>query len=147
MIENITAPKNMDFTSHIVNYTMGLIFASIHTTTENGTIAFYRILQHPELIEELLEEQKEVLEKNGINPNGAAKDVFTFEIVKGLPKLDSIVRESLRLRNEFYELPHSNVGNNKIVLSNGTVIQPGNNKNLPLVYIYDKCNDVITLWD
>ena len=107
---------------------MALIFASIHTTSENGTIVLYRILQQPELIEELLEEQKEILENNGINPNGAARDVFTFEIVKGLPKLDSIVRESMRLRNEFYELPHSNVGKDKIVLSNGTVIPPGNNQ-------------------
>ncbi|KAG2219260.1 hypothetical protein INT45_000036, partial [Circinella minor] len=125
LIENVKIPKNMSITSHIVNYIMALIFASIHTTSENGTIVLYRILQRPELIEELLEEQKEVLKNNGINPNGTARDVFTFEIVKSLPKLDSIVRESLRLRNEFYELPHSNIGKKKVVLSNGTVIPPG----------------------
>ncbi|KAI9268107.1 cytochrome P450, partial [Phascolomyces articulosus] len=125
LIENVEVPRHTNLISHIVNYTIGLIFASIHTTSENGTIVLYRILQHPKLMEELLEEQNEVLKQHGIHPSGAAKDVFTFEIVKGLPKLDSIVRESMRLRNEFYELPHSNVGNNKVVLSNGTIIQPG----------------------
>ncbi|KAI9495644.1 cytochrome P450 [Zychaea mexicana] len=125
LIENVNIPRGSDLITTIVNYTIALIFASIHTTSENGTIVLYRILQNPELMDELLEEQKEVLQRNGIDPEGAAKDVFTFEIVKDLPKLDSIVRESMRLRNEFYELPHSNVGNKKVVLSNGTVIRPG----------------------
>ena len=104
---------------------MGLIFASIHTTSENGTIVLYRILQNPKLIQDLLEEQTEVLERHGVDPNREAKDVFSFEIIKDMPKLDSIVRESLRLRNEFYELPHSNITSEKVILSNGTVIPSG----------------------
>ena len=103
---------------------MGLIFASIHTTSENGTIALYRVLQNPKLMDDLLEEQAKVLEHHGVDPNGAAQDVFTFDIIKEMPKLDSIIRESLRLRNEFYEHTHTNITSGKIVLSNGTVIPP-----------------------
>ncbi|KAI8144566.1 cytochrome P450 [Fennellomyces sp. T-0311] len=124
LIEHAQVPRGQTLHQHIVNYTMGLIFASIHTTSENGTIVLYRILQNPELMQELLEEQKEVLQQYGVDPNGEAKDVFTFDIIKDMPKLDSIIRESLRLRNEFYELTHTNVTSKKIVLSNGTVIPP-----------------------
>lgn len=103
-----------------------LIFASVHTTSENGTIVISRLLQHPEVIGELLEEQDRVLREAGLDPNqGTSVALFTFEIIKNMPKLDSVCRESLRLRSQFYELAHTNIRNHNVVLSNGTVVPPG----------------------
>ena len=76
-------------------------------------------------MDELYKEQQEVLINAGLDPNGKSSEVFTFDIIKNMIKLDSVCRESMRLRNEFYELTHTNVGKNKVVLSNGTIIPPG----------------------
>ncbi|KAI9246698.1 cytochrome P450, partial [Phascolomyces articulosus] len=84
----------------------------------------YRLLQHPEVTEELLKEQQQVLQESGLDPNGKSVDVFTCDVLKKMLKLDSVVRESLRLRNQFYELPHTNIRNHNVVLSNGTIIPP-----------------------
>ncbi|KAI9268108.1 cytochrome P450 [Phascolomyces articulosus] len=124
LIENFKAPAGRDFATHITNEIIVLIFASIHTTSENGTIVLYRILNTPGLVEELFKEQQEVLTKAGLDPNGKSSEVFTFDIIKNMVKLDSVCRESMRLRNEFLELAHTNVGKNRVVLSNGTIIQP-----------------------
>ncbi|KAI7850426.1 cytochrome P450 [Circinella umbellata] len=125
LIENSKIPAGRDIATHITNQIIVLIFASIHTTSENGTIVLYHILNTPGLIEELYKEQQEVLTNAGLDPNGKSSEVFTFDIIKSMVKLDSVCRESMRLRNEFYELTHTNVGKNKIVLSNGTIIPPG----------------------
>ncbi|KAI7851355.1 cytochrome P450 [Circinella umbellata] len=114
-----------EFYTAMLDQLLVLIFASVHTTSENGTIVISRLLQHPEVIDELLEEQDQVLRKAGLDPNqGNSVDLFTFEIIKNMPKLDSVCRESLRLRSQFYELAHTNITKRNVVLSNGTVIPP-----------------------
>ena len=125
LIEKAQPPPGLTLHAHLVNFIMGMIFASVHTTTQAGTVVFYRILQHPELVPEILEEQKEVLERHGIDPNGENKDVFTFEVVRDMHKLDSIIRESLRLGNVYLENRHCNTSSENIILSNGTIIPPG----------------------
>ena len=119
-----------------MNQLLFLTFASIHTTTENGTIVLYRLLQNPKLIEVLLEEQKYVLEQEQhdqqkmsqekeSNKKNRTNEIFTSDIIKKMVKLDSVCREALRLRSQFYELPHTNVSDHNIVLSNGTIIPSG----------------------
>ena len=125
ILENIPPEKGTTIYDHCVNWMFALIFASIHTTSENATVVIYQLLQHPELMEELLEEQNEVLERHGLQATEGS-DAFTFDIIKEFVKLDSVCREAMRLKNQYYELPHCNIGNNSIVLSNGTVIPPGN---------------------
>ncbi|KAI9495643.1 cytochrome P450 [Zychaea mexicana] len=124
LIDHAEVPRGRDIYTHIVNEIIVLIFASIHTTSENGTIVLYRILQNPELINELLEEQQETIEHAGLDPNGKSNEVFTFDTIKGMVKLDSFCREALRLRSEFYELAHTNISKQNVVLSNGTIIPP-----------------------
>lgn len=89
----------------------------------------YRLLQHPELIPELLEEQNQVLceylGEDVVNSTDDAVLLFTFDVVRNLPKLDSLCRESLRLRNDYFTLTHKYLGKNKITLSNGAVVKPG----------------------
>ena len=85
-------------------------------------------MQNPEIIDVLLEEQNEVLEKhygNNIDYSDYTK-LFTGEVIKELVKLDSVCREAMRSRNSYLELPHTYVGKSRITLSCGAVIEPGN---------------------
>ncbi|CDH58715.1 predicted protein [Lichtheimia corymbifera JMRC:FSU:9682] len=110
-----------------VQYFLALVFASIHTTSENATITMYRLLQHPEAIEPLLEEQQQVLEKH-YGPNFDDSDMtklFTGEVVKDFTRLDSLCRETMRVRNFYLELPHTYLGKSRFTMSNGAVIHPG----------------------
>ncbi|KAI9311800.1 cytochrome P450 [Dichotomocladium elegans] len=119
----------------ITKWLIGLIFAAIHTTSENTSIVLYRLIEHPDVIEELLEEQREVVKRHGLDPD--EKDptkMFTSEVIKDLKKLDSACREALRLRNDMLNLGHTYLGKQKITLSNGTVIRPGEDVILNIWY-------------
>ncbi|KAI8144565.1 hypothetical protein BJV82DRAFT_578008 [Fennellomyces sp. T-0311] len=67
----------------------------------------------------------EAFEWCGVNPNGEAEDVFTFYVLNSIPILNSIIRESLHLRIDAYELGHTKIGSEKTVLSNGIAIPLG----------------------
>ncbi|KAI8337991.1 cytochrome P450 [Chlamydoabsidia padenii] len=101
-----------------------LIFAALHTTSENGTLVFYRLLDNPEVMEELLEEQNQVLKDAGYDSD-VGPEVFNRDILNKLVKLDSVIRESCRLRNDYIALPHKNISNKIITLSGGAMIRPG----------------------
>lgn len=127
--DSLKNPPRKELVQHLTDWIIQLIFASIHTTSENSTVVMYRLLQHPELIPELLEEQNQVLceylGEDVVNSTDDAVLLFTFDVVRNLPKLDSLCRESLRLRNDYFTLTHKYLGKNKITLSNGAVIKPG----------------------
>ncbi|KAI8337990.1 cytochrome P450 [Chlamydoabsidia padenii] len=101
-----------------------IIFAALHTTSENGTLVFYRLLDNPQVMEDLLEEQNQVLEKAGYDGD-VGPEVFTREILNKFTKLDSVIRETCRLRNDYIALPHKNISNKIITLSGGAMIRPG----------------------
>lgn len=129
LIEDSKCPPGKDLILHLTEWIILLIFASIHTTSENSTVIMYRLLQHPELIPELLEEQNRVLSEHlgedVVKSTDDAVSLFTFDVIRNLPKLDSLCRESLRLRNDFLTLPHKYMGKSNFTLSNGVVIKPG----------------------
>ena len=113
--------------TYFAHWMIVLVFASVFTTTEHATIVLYRILQHPEVIDELIEEQKEIYGHDIIlNKNNNSEEIFTADSIKKLIKLDSVCRESLRTKNEYFQLPHTNSSKQNITLSNGVVIPPGN---------------------
>lgn len=115
-----------DLTEDLVKWLIALIFAAIHTTSENSTVVLYRILSKPDVVEELLEEQREVLVRHGISPD--EKDpskMFTGAVIKDLVKLDSACREGMRMRNDYLTLGHTYLGKKPITLSCGAVIKPG----------------------
>ena len=87
----------------------------------------YRLLQHPKAIDELLEEQKQVLEKHyghDFDDSDMTK-LFTGEVIKDLVKLDSVCRESMRTSSFYAELPHTYIGKSPLTMSNGAIIHPG----------------------
>ena len=89
-----------------INYTMLLdkicffIFLSVHTTSRGCANAIMDLASRPEYMQELYEEQLEIhkqADENGILPFGALNE---------MKKLDSFIRESLRLTGHIAVLPH-----------------------------------------
>ncbi|ORZ05075.1 cytochrome P450 [Absidia repens] len=126
ILETDDCPPHMDIYSYCVDWMTQIIFAALHTTSENGTIVLYRLLDNPKVLEELYEEQNAVLEEAGYDDT-VGPEVFTREILNKFVKMDSVIRESCRLRNDYIGLPHTNVGKKTIVLSGGAMIRPGEN--------------------
>ncbi|ORZ15104.1 cytochrome P450, partial [Absidia repens] len=86
----------------------------------------YRLLDNPKVLEDLYEEQNQVLEDAGFDKS-VGPEVFTREILNKFVKMDSLIRETSRLRNDYIGLPHKNTSNRTITLSGGAVIRPGEN--------------------
>ena len=77
-----------------------LIFASMHTTSMNCANTIMDLASRPEYMQELYEEQLEVhkeADENGILP---------IEALNRMKKLDSFVREALRLNGMIAGLTH-----------------------------------------
>ncbi|KAH7145688.1 cytochrome P450 [Dactylonectria estremocensis] len=105
---------------------MGLGFAAIHTTTLTTTNAFYDLAALPELAAELREEAQTALAEN----NG----VFTSNALQSMKKMDSFLKEVLRLH------PASMASFQRKVLqpftlSNGQVIPAGVTIEVPAVAV------------
>jgi cytochrome P450 len=110
------------YEDYVINWTFLLVFASIHTTTENTTMTLYWLMKYPQYTKELLEEQKEVIEREGTKGQDPE---LSFDVIKKLVKLDSFVREVFRHRTVGLSLPHKNKSNQDIELSNGIVVPSG----------------------
>ncbi|CAO3627516.1 unnamed protein product [Cunninghamella blakesleeana] len=126
IIESKMRPQRLDVYKFTVEVLTQFIFAALHTTSENGTVAFYRIMNEPGLIDDLIKEQNEVLENEGFDKN-CGPEVFTRDILNKFVKLDSAVREAFRLKNQHIDLPHKNISNENVVLSSGAIVRPGEN--------------------
>ncbi|GBC31038.2 uncharacterized protein OCT59_016124 [Rhizophagus irregularis] len=105
LLQDIIEQENIDFNN--VNYPsladkmLLFLFASIHTTSNGCANAFMDLASHPQYIQELYEEQLEVhkeADENGVLP---------FEALDNMKKLDSFIRESLRLAGHILALDHS----------------------------------------
>ncbi|KAG2177626.1 hypothetical protein INT44_008140 [Umbelopsis vinacea] len=112
------------YTDFIINWMFILVFVSIHTTTENTTHALYYLMKHPQYMDDLLAEQRAVLEEEGTKDQEVK---FTYDVLRKLTKLDSFIREVFRMRSTDLQLQHKNMSNHDITLSNGYVIPPGQN--------------------
>ncbi|KAG0239850.1 Lanosterol 14-alpha-demethylase [Actinomortierella wolfii] len=69
---------------------IALLMAGQHTSSTTATWALLYLAQNPELIEKLLEEQKDVL--------GSVDAPLNFDALKNMTLLDNVVRETLRMR-------------------------------------------------
>nr|ATF27934.1 steroid 11 beta hydroxylase [Absidia caerulea] len=124
ILESGDIPAHVDVTDHCCDWMTQIIFAALHTTSENGTLSFYRLLDNPKVLEDLLEEQNQVLEDAGYD-SSVGPEVFTREILNKFVKMDSVIRETSRLRNDYIGLPHKNISSKTITLSGGAMIRPG----------------------
>ncbi|KAJ8660769.1 hypothetical protein O0I10_003412 [Lichtheimia ornata] len=112
----------------VAKWLLAVVVVGNQSTRDNVTVILYRILQHSEVIDELLEEQKQVLEKHhgaGIDDTEDLVTSFTGEVIKDLVKLDSVCRETMRLRSFFLDYPHTYIGKSPFTFTNGYTIQPG----------------------
>jgi cytochrome P450 len=99
MEEETFDPNNINYNEISDKFCL-FIFVSIHTTSNSCTHAIMNLASRPEYAQELYEEQLEVhkeADKNGILP---------FDALNNMKKLDSFIRESLRLSEGFATLPH-----------------------------------------
>lgn len=110
---------------------ISLIFASIHTTTDNSLAVLYAIADHEECVDELLEEQEAVLAEEE-NEEAEEENEETEESVKlngraikKMVKLDSFLREVLRNNDRWATLPHKNTRREDVVLPDGLVVSKG----------------------
>ncbi|PKB97208.1 cytochrome P450 [Rhizophagus irregularis] len=98
--ENIDDLNNVNYLS-LADKLLLFLFASIHTTSNGCANALMDLASHPQYIQELYEEQLEVhkeADENGVLP---------FEALDNMKKLDSFIRESLRLTGHILALDHS----------------------------------------
>ncbi|ORX60471.1 cytochrome P450 [Hesseltinella vesiculosa] len=137
VLENSLPPANIDLINYLVSWVTILVFSSMFTTAETAAVAIYRLVQFPEMAEELYQEQVEVLEAAGFDAS-AGPEVFTEDMVKKLVKLESVIRETGRAGPRCVRLPHTNITNETIVLSCGACIPPGENC---FINVYANHND------
>lgn len=102
-------------THELASIQLGMTFAAIHTTTMTATNAFYCIAAMPEIIPELREEIRTVLREYG---------TFTTQALQKMKKLDSFLRETMRLYPINFTSFHRKVLKT-FTLSNGQVIPAG----------------------
>ncbi|CDH58659.1 predicted protein [Lichtheimia corymbifera JMRC:FSU:9682] len=112
----------------VAKWLLAVVVVGNQSTRDNVTVILYRILQHPEVIDELLQEQRQVLEKHrgaDVNDNDDLTALFTGKVIKNLVKLDSVCRETMRLRSFYLDYPHAYIGKSPFTFTNGYTIQPG----------------------
>lgn len=89
----------------------------------------YSLVKHPEYLDELLQEQNEVI---ATEPRDEVEQqqqdgepLLTPNMYRRMVKLDSFIREALRVRMVGIGLAHTNVSDHNIVLRSGAVVKPG----------------------
>jgi cytochrome P450 len=104
LLQDLIEQKNFEINN--INYAALVdkirfyIFATVHTTSRACANAMMDLASRPEYMQELYEEQLEIhkqADENGILP---------FEALNELKKLDSFIRESLRLTGHIAVLQH-----------------------------------------
>ncbi|KAI1811306.1 cytochrome P450 monooxygenase-like protein [Poronia punctata] len=96
---------------------LGIIFAAVHTTSESMTHIMYDLAVRPEYIGPLREEIREVLASHGGEMNSHA--------LQQMFKLDSFMKESLRLSPPLTTTFHRVVGKRGLTLPQGTRVPTG----------------------
>ncbi|KAF7548892.1 hypothetical protein G7Z17_g6765 [Cylindrodendrum hubeiense] len=109
---------------------LGISFAAIHTTTLTATNVFYDLAALPELAVELREEAQQALADNG--------GVFTGNALQSMKKLDSFLKETLRLHPASMASFQRKVLKS-FTLSNGQVIPAGVIIEVPAVAVNSDC--------
>ncbi|KAI1498348.1 cytochrome P450 [Biscogniauxia marginata] len=115
-----------EISQNIARVQLGLSFAAIHTTTLTATNAFYDIAALPKFAPELREETLAALAEND--------GVFTSNALQGMKKMDSFLKEVLRLHPATMAAFQRKVLQ-PFTLSNGQVIPAGVTIEVPAVSV------------
>ncbi|GBC01480.1 hypothetical protein RclHR1_00420042 [Rhizophagus clarus] len=101
----------------ITDYMIITIFASVHTTSNFLTFCLYELVNNPQYHEELLEEQEQLYKSNE-NP------YYSIEQVAKLRKLDSFIKETMRVNANYVSLQHKTLSS-YFTFSNGYQVPKG----------------------
>ncbi|KAF4120757.1 Cytochrome P450 [Geosmithia morbida] len=110
---------------------LGLGFAAIHTTTLTATNAFYDLAALPDIVPELREEAQAALDANG--------GVFTSTALQSMGKMDSLLKETLRVSPASMASFQRKVMK-PFTLSNGQTIPAGVTIEVPAVAVNSDCD-------
>ncbi|KAI7856393.1 cytochrome P450 [Circinella umbellata] len=99
-----------------------MTFLSVATTSGLLIALLHSLASSPQHVIELLEEQEYVIQQK--SDNHVDSSLLNADDYKKLVKLDSYIREAFRHMDDF-DHPHVNTTKNNVVLSNGTIIRPG----------------------
>ncbi|KAF2268140.1 cytochrome P450 monooxygenase-like protein [Lojkania enalia] len=111
----------------VAKFTLGLIFAAIHTTTMTATNILYTLAATPEYIEPLRQEIRTVMADNG--------GIITSRALQQMQKLDSYMKEVFRVYPPGFTSFNRKVLKG-ITLSNGQYLPPGVTIEIPSYAIY-----------
>ncbi|EKG14399.1 Cytochrome P450 [Macrophomina phaseolina MS6] len=96
MLETDRARFGLEDDRKVVTAYLGFVFAAIHSTTVVATNILYSLAAMRDFIPELREEIRRAVDSHG--------GVLSFEALQKMMKLDSVMKESMRL----YPLQHAN---------------------------------------
>ncbi|KAI9254888.1 cytochrome P450 [Sporodiniella umbellata] len=105
--------KDPEFSKDMTTKALVLSFVGQWGTLTVLSLVMYRLLQHPEYIQALMEEQE------SLEGTGSLSDDYRQRV-----RLDSFIRETLRMRSNDLRMPHVNITKEKIVLRSGVVVRP-----------------------
>ncbi|KAK4153783.1 hypothetical protein C8A00DRAFT_15017 [Chaetomidium leptoderma] len=103
-------------TAELARFQLALSFAAIHTTTLTSTNVFYNLAAYPQHMPELRDEIRTVLAEHD--------GVFTSSALQAMKKLDSFLKETMRLY-PVGSASFQRMVNKPFRLSNGQVIPAG----------------------
>jgi sterol 14-demethylase len=84
----------------IAHMMIALLMAGQHSSSATICWIFLRLASRPDIQDELLQEQKDIL---GVNADGTIKDL-TYENLSGLPLHNQVVKETLRLHAPIHSI-------------------------------------------
>ncbi|KAF4122578.1 cytochrome P450 monooxygenase [Geosmithia morbida] len=114
--ERAVLPEDQDSESLARLTTAILSMAVVHTSAMAATHLIYDLVERPDVLERLIEEQETLL------PGGWSE--ITQEIMQDMRLLDSVLKESQRF-NPVSEVAFNRLVKERIVLSDGFVLEPG----------------------
>ncbi|KAM6493880.1 Cytochrome P450 [Amanita muscaria] len=121
--------SNAQHIRSLVIHMLLMNFVSIHTTTMAFTHVLYDLATRPEYVQPMRDEVEAVIQEEGWSKNAIGK----------MRKLDSFVKESLRLSNSLFFAMQRKVMKD-FTFSNGVTIPAGNRIAAPFEYYVDANN-------
>ncbi|CAB4479470.1 unnamed protein product [Rhizophagus irregularis] len=120
ILQRYTELLHKDYTVDIdvvTDYMIISIFASVHTTSNFLTFCLHELVNNPQFLKEILEEQEQLYKSN-------EKSYYSTEQIARMEKLDSFIKETLRVNVNNVALQHKTLSS-YFTFSNGYQVPKG----------------------
>uniref|UniRef100_U9V1D7 Cytochrome P450 n=1 Tax=Rhizophagus irregularis (strain DAOM 181602 / DAOM 197198 / MUCL 43194) TaxID=747089 RepID=U9V1D7_RHIID len=127
ILQRYTELLHKDYTIDIDVVTDNMIisiFASVHKTSNFLTFCLHELVNNPQFLKEILEEQKQLYKSN-------EKSYYSTEQIARMEKLDSFIKETLRVNVNNVALQHKTLSS-YFTFSNGYQVPKGRLVNIRL---------------